>query len=320
MMTTNRRRSRPRRSEIGPRRGRLGEAQKAWLIACLSGEEVDDDPPGPDDVAQPDATTAAPRRRTAPTDRRRPPPRHGAGRRLRDRLAQDADAARRFPNAARSAASRRAWPGPSRPIRPTTRPCRGPGDRETRRKPLQLRPARPRCGVTATVHTLDQLQHYRGPTSAPRPRGERPPSPPRSTAAAAQPESTAPSPRRGQELRELVTSTNSARSRPPSALAAARKAEPRRLVSRAAGRRPGPGPAPPPIVAHAERAKAAREAARRRPRSARRRASCRRDSLDLAERARDAALSEALRTSPEFGRWSPISTTPAPLWRACAVR
>jgi hypothetical protein len=83
-------------------------------------------------------------------------------------------------------------------------------------------------------------------------------------------------------------------------LALARKAEPRRLVSQLLGDDPDPAPS----LAAAERAHAEAKAAHEAVGAAREALGdelhAAKDSLDLAERARDAALSEALRTSPEF--------------------
>ena len=70
--------------------GRLGDAQKAWLIACLSGEEVDDNPPGPDDVVAQDDPPLFPGR-PSPGGKLDPP----------RTQAQDAAFDRRFPNASK---------------------------------------------------------------------------------------------------------------------------------------------------------------------------------------------------------------------------
>ena len=84
------------------------------------------------------------------------------------------------------------------------------------------------------------------------------------------------------------------------ALALARKAEPRRLVTELLGDDPDPAPS----VADAERAHAEAKAAHEAVGAAREALGDElrdaRDSLNRAERIRDAAVSEALRTSPEF--------------------
>ena len=93
--------------------GRLGDAQKDWLRACLDGEEVDDDPPGPDDVEDDLPRTGEQRIDHQPTaaDRRN---RLAQDTAIRNRLAQDADAARRFPNAARASVFKATCPGQAR--------------------------------------------------------------------------------------------------------------------------------------------------------------------------------------------------------------
>ena len=70
--------------------GRLGDAQKAWLLACLNGEEVSDDPPAPDDVVAQDDPVPFPGR-----------PNPGGKLDAIRTQAQDTAFDRRFPNAAR---------------------------------------------------------------------------------------------------------------------------------------------------------------------------------------------------------------------------